>query len=252
MPIPATRKMVLKACDACRRRKIKCDGLQPCLGCRSANLACTFDAPRGQGGNRGVRATVLNDLRAKSHNRNATHEELSSSNLLPVVPTPQGSGTAPTTFHLLDECMDAWATYIYPVVPLLDASVVRLHADQASISPTSYRFVKAFLAYVCNFGRITDVDNESPGRSALGSGKYWLESAMSAQSSGVVAQPTPLLVYISFFLYGAWAGQGDYQQAWYYLREATTFFTMLRPKFEDWYDEKAQRCLFWVLVVSER
>jgi SP family general alpha glucoside:H+ symporter-like MFS transporter len=247
-----TRKMVSQACDACRRRKIKCDNLHPCLGCRSANLACTFDAPRGQGGNRGARATVLNELRAKSHSRNASSEELPSSNLLPVATSPQGIRVAPTRFDFLEECMHAWTTYIYPVVPLLDASVIRMQANQASISPTSHQFVKAFRAYVCNFGRIAGVDNESPGRSMLGSGKHWLESAMSAQSSRVVTQPTPLSVYISFFLYGAWAGQGDYQQAWYYLREATTFFTMLRPRFEDWYDQQAQRCLFWILVVSER
>jgi SP family general alpha glucoside:H+ symporter-like MFS transporter len=246
------RKVVSKACDACRRRKTKCDGVQPCLGCRSANLACTFDAPRGQGGNRGARAIVLNELRAKSKDHSSFSENLppAASSLSPDITGAQDISDEPPLSDVLGECMDAYVKYLYPVVPLLDMAFIKAQASQADRSPMSHQFVQAFCAYVSNFGHLSD--GGGPESLSEVAGKQLLETATSAQSIRLLTQPTPTSVYISFFLYGAWAGLGDYQQAWYYLREATTLFLMLRNNHEDWYDEETQRCLFWVLLVSER
>jgi SP family general alpha glucoside:H+ symporter-like MFS transporter len=243
----STRKAVSKACDACRRRKIKCNGLRPCAGCLSADLACSFDAPRGQGGNRGARATVLNELRAEAqyHDTSPPQDLQPSSSSLEADQSPGIAALAISEQNTVDTAIDAYVKCIYSVVPLLDVAVIKAHASLADVSTISHQFILAFCAYVGNFGRV----------SAFFDGAYsqrLLESAVSVQDARNIAQPTPLSVYISFFFYGAWAGQGDYQQAWYHLREATTLFMMLKPKLDDWYDEKAQRCLFWILVVSER
>jgi SP family general alpha glucoside:H+ symporter-like MFS transporter len=238
-PIP-TRKPVSKACDACRRRKIKCNGLQPCAGCNDANLACTFDAPRGQGGNRGARATVLNQLRGMSGHHEMPSEVLQSPNL-----SIEPSKPALSERNVLDKCMAAYAAHVHPVVPLLDVEIVKAQALQAESSLVSQRFIRAFCAYVSNFRRVFE------GSEVWSS--HLLNLALTNQPpTHSFSQPSPLAVYTSFFLYGASAGHGDYQQAWYYLREATTLFMMLRSTSEAWYNKKAQRCLFWILVVSER
>ncbi|RAK72678.1 uncharacterized protein BO72DRAFT_531657 [Aspergillus fijiensis CBS 313.89] len=39
------RRRVTKACDQCRRWKIKCDGLSPCTHCRVYEQNCTYEAP---------------------------------------------------------------------------------------------------------------------------------------------------------------------------------------------------------------
>ncbi|PIG82257.1 hypothetical protein AARAC_000006 [Aspergillus arachidicola] len=39
------RRRVSKACDQCRRWKIKCDGLSPCTHCRVYEQNCTYEAP---------------------------------------------------------------------------------------------------------------------------------------------------------------------------------------------------------------
>jgi SP family general alpha glucoside:H+ symporter-like MFS transporter len=248
MPPVPTRKPVAKACDACRRRKVKCNGFQPCVGCSYANLACTFDAPRGQGGNRGARATILNELRAKSQNN---HTPTAASQPSSVLVEPASPVLADS--DLVGNCMDAYKAYIYPVVPLLDASLIEAQATRKDSSLPARHFVQAFCAYVSNFGRIS---SSSEGRFAAtfteDTGKHLLDAAIYSQTLFIGPSATALSVYTSFFLYGACAGRGDYQRAWYYLREATTCFLMLRPKYDGWYDEKAQRCLFWVLVVSER
>ncbi|KAF1810878.1 hypothetical protein P152DRAFT_467583 [Eremomyces bilateralis CBS 781.70] len=39
------RRRVTRACDECRRKKIKCDGKQPCTHCQVYSYECTYDQP---------------------------------------------------------------------------------------------------------------------------------------------------------------------------------------------------------------
>ncbi|CAD6499345.1 BgTH12-03475, partial [Blumeria graminis f. sp. triticale] len=42
---PPKRRRISRACDVCRKRKVKCDGKQPCTHCMSNNLVCTYNRP---------------------------------------------------------------------------------------------------------------------------------------------------------------------------------------------------------------
>ncbi|KAI9736676.1 MAG: hypothetical protein M1834_000880 [Cirrosporium novae-zelandiae] len=44
VPLPKRRR-VTRACDECRRKKIKCDGKQPCTHCTVYSYDCTYDQP---------------------------------------------------------------------------------------------------------------------------------------------------------------------------------------------------------------
>ncbi|KAK3692369.1 fungal-specific transcription factor domain-containing protein [Podospora appendiculata] len=44
MPVQKRRR-VTRACDECRRKKIKCDGKQPCSHCSIYSYECTYDKP---------------------------------------------------------------------------------------------------------------------------------------------------------------------------------------------------------------
>ncbi|KAI0123863.1 fungal-specific transcription factor domain-containing protein [Xylariales sp. AK1849] len=45
-PMPLQkRRRVTRACDECRRKKIKCDGKQPCTHCQVYSYDCTYDKP---------------------------------------------------------------------------------------------------------------------------------------------------------------------------------------------------------------
>ncbi|KAH9859840.1 hypothetical protein IAQ61_011622 [Plenodomus lingam] len=44
-PQPQKRRRVTRACDECRRKKIKCDGKQPCTHCTVYSYECTYDQP---------------------------------------------------------------------------------------------------------------------------------------------------------------------------------------------------------------
>lgn len=41
---PRKRKHVTSACDQCRRRRVKCDGDQPCSSCSKGRFRCTYAA----------------------------------------------------------------------------------------------------------------------------------------------------------------------------------------------------------------
>ncbi|CAK7208594.1 Gypsy retrotransposon integrase-like protein 1 [Sporothrix bragantina] len=46
VPMPVhKRRRVTRACDECRRKKIKCDGKQPCTHCSVYSYECTYDKP---------------------------------------------------------------------------------------------------------------------------------------------------------------------------------------------------------------
>ncbi|KAH8888995.1 hypothetical protein GQ53DRAFT_723777 [Thozetella sp. PMI_491] len=42
------RRNITRACDDCRRRKIKCDGERPCASCAEFNSECTYNRPSGR------------------------------------------------------------------------------------------------------------------------------------------------------------------------------------------------------------
>ncbi|TKA62341.1 hypothetical protein B0A49_10847 [Cryomyces minteri] len=45
LPPVQKRRRVTRACDECRRKKIKCDGKQPCTHCTVYSYECTYDQP---------------------------------------------------------------------------------------------------------------------------------------------------------------------------------------------------------------
>lgn len=243
----SVRKVVPKACDACRRRKVRCNGQQPCLGCMSANLTCAYVSPRRQGGNRGARATVLNELRANQAQQGASHSPASSDSTdSPLIVTYAAEGS------FVQDCIDAYLCRIRSVVPILTPQALETEVQLAKTSVHSRQFILAFCAYVANFGNV--LEEVQPGHrsgSLVDYGRQCLTNALRAQAVRN-SDPTPRSMLVSFFLYGAHAGLGDYQQGWFYLREATTLFTMLKKDAVSWYDERTHSSVFWILLISER
>ncbi|KAK5951580.1 Gypsy retrotransposon integrase-like protein 1 [Knufia fluminis] len=65
-PIEATQKKrsgkrTARACDECRMRKSKCDGLQPCEACQSTDRYCTYNLSAGRSTGSGTRIRILED-----------------------------------------------------------------------------------------------------------------------------------------------------------------------------------------------
>jgi SP family general alpha glucoside:H+ symporter-like MFS transporter len=191
---------------------------------------------------------VLNELRTIAQNDAGTLQDASSSPTTTVTGTP-----VEFTQSVFEEFISVYENRIYRLVSLLPVDVLREEAIRIQVSPISCQLIFAFCAYIANFGHITDDANWGPVQSSLVNPKTnYLDHALLSLDRARVTQLDPRSVYISFFLYGAYAGQGNYRQAWFYLREATTLFMMLKDEDQDWFDRKIRKQLFWILVVSER
>lgn len=61
---PPTAKPLRRACDCCRKRKVRCDGHDPCGPCKKATIRCAYLQPPKKKGPKGLRsARVLHALR---------------------------------------------------------------------------------------------------------------------------------------------------------------------------------------------
>lgn len=61
---PSAAKPLRRACDCCRKRKVKCDGHDPCTPCKKASIRCAYLQPPKKKGPKGLRsARVLHALR---------------------------------------------------------------------------------------------------------------------------------------------------------------------------------------------
>lgn len=243
------RRVVAKACDACRRRKTRCSGQQPCVGCRAAKLVCTFKSPRGQGGNQGPRATVLNKLRASQNQDQGDVDcNSSSSSVHNHEPALELIGSS---FNREDgiKCINLYLKHIRHVVPIITEEVLWAELELVYTKPLSLQLISCFCAFVVCFGQLPNDDRTKlPERD----GVAFIQAAAATRDVVGASLPEPHDAHIAFFMYGAFAGLGDYQRAWLYLRVATTIYIMLKAGVHPWYDEEAHRRFFWILVVSER
>ncbi len=121
---------VKRACDACHRRKVKCDGINPCRNCSSAQLSCTYNAIPQKKGPKGSRAKVISELR---ETQRQTSLSAKVQNRMNGIPTPPVSPTlAPTpgmlTPEVVKDCVDFFFANVYPSMPVLDRRVIEQQA----------------------------------------------------------------------------------------------------------------------------
>lgn len=77
---------VRRACDCCRKRKVKCDGESPCGPCRKATIRCAYLQPPKKKGPKGLRSAQV--LRALRDIDEAAPAHLEG----PLSPTPHPNG----------------------------------------------------------------------------------------------------------------------------------------------------------------
>ncbi|ORY67569.1 fungal-specific transcription factor domain-containing protein [Pseudomassariella vexata] len=83
------RVRVTRACDRCKRRKIKCSGVQPCELCILAGLKCTFEATYSRGRLPSIPAVANVEARSASSRQDVPASE--RADLFPKMITPSNS-----------------------------------------------------------------------------------------------------------------------------------------------------------------
>lgn len=257
---------VKRACDACHRRKVKCDGINPCRNCSASQLACTYNAIPQKKGPKGSRAKVISELRetqrqtslsAKVQNR---MNGINSPNTHPsLAPTP-----GLLTPEMVKECIEFYFTNMYSTIPILQRQRLEQQALYMDQSLDTY----CLLTSLCAFMML------QPGMAIPGSDPFSLDAMPGASiASGTLLMeetirvrkgyeyfdsPSLNALSTSYFLFGCYYGLDMHDKAWYHLREATTMLHLIGMNKEETYlqfdsvEAARRRRLYWLFFVTER
>lgn len=91
-----------RVCDACAVRRVRCDGLSPCVRCADAELHCTRVRPRLKSGPKGVKKRTLDKL-AKVQGSQPRVRPLQPEDLRPLANNNDNNSPIPWTHSPPDD-----------------------------------------------------------------------------------------------------------------------------------------------------
>ncbi|KAI9055314.1 hypothetical protein LZ554_000274 [Drepanopeziza brunnea f. sp. 'monogermtubi'] len=256
---------VKRACDACHRRKVKCDGITPCRNCSAAQLSCTYHAIPQKKGPKGSRAKVISELRETQ--RQSTLSSKVANRLNGISSPPCSPTLAPSpgllTHDMIKRCMDFFFANMYPTIPILHRGRLEQQAVYADQNVDTYCLLTSFCAFMLiqpGMGIPGDplgLDG-LPGANLV-SGNLLVEETLRVRKSyDHLENPTLNSLVTSFFLFGCYFGLDLHNKAWFHVREATTLAHILGMQKEETYQQfdpvesSRRRRLYWLLFVTER
>ncbi|KAG9239272.1 fungal-specific transcription factor domain-containing protein [Amylocarpus encephaloides] len=256
---------VKRACDPCHRRKVKCDGINPCRNCSTTQLICTYHAIPQKKGPKGSRAKVISELRETQ--RQSTLSSKVANRLQGINSPPCSPTLAPTpnllTPDMIKECIQFFFANMYPTLPILHRGRLEHQALYADQNVDTY----CLLASLCAFMMIQPgmgIPGDPLGLDSLPganlvSGNLLLEETLRVRKSyDHLETPTLYSLATSYFLFGCYFGLDLHNKAWFHMREATTLAHILNLQKEETYsqfdavDSSRRRRLYWLLFVTER
>ncbi|TWU77657.1 hypothetical protein ED733_008138 [Metarhizium rileyi] len=257
---------VKRACDACHRRKVKCDGINPCRNCSSAQLSCTYNAIPQKKGPKGSRAKVISELRETQRQTSLSAKVQNRMNGIACPPTASTLSPTPGLLsnELAKECAQFFFDNLYPQAPILD----RRQVEQQVLYMEQNRDAYCMMTSLCAFIML------QPGMSMPAGDPYNLDMVPGANiiSSHLLLEEclrvrkgydylesiTLNSLATNFFLFGCFYGQEMHDKAWYYLREATTMMHMAGMDKEEHYiqfdaaEASRRRRMYWLFFSFER
>lgn len=217
-------------------------------------LVCRSTGSRRKKGRQGRSANVLYELKTNTNSDAIDENQLSG-----VTPVESPNDIPPTGYVkrsglLNDGLVQSCAAYFYSrmlgTVPILHPDKFQEQVERMDECPHAYCLVVAFCAFVLTqTGYLSCHQGTGPDM-----GRALLDEAMAARRHlDPFSAPIRLGITIAFLLYGCHIGCGNQRQAYYFLREATTFYT---ADMLDQSGDEDEPCfsgnLFWLLLISER
>eukprot|EP00918_Siedleckia_nematoides_P097411 GHVU01213547.1.p1 GENE.GHVU01213547.1~~GHVU01213547.1.p1 ORF type:complete len:705 (+),score=56.85 GHVU01213547.1:92-2116(+) len=266
---PSTSTAVKRACDACHRRKVKCDGVQPCRNCSSAQLSCTYHAIPQKKGPKGSRAKVISELRETQ--RQTTLSSKVANRMNGIVSPPISPNLAPTPGMLMPEvvkeCVEFFFNNVYPSMPIVHRQRFESMLPYVEQNIETYCMVTSLCAFV-----LVQPDLPMSGASAsdpfgldampganMMKGHILMEEALRVRKAFDHLENTNLhTLTTNYFLFACYFSLELHNKAWFYLREASTLAHILLLHKEESYmqcdmvEATRRRRLYWLLFIAER
>ncbi|KAK0619346.1 hypothetical protein B0T14DRAFT_430413 [Immersiella caudata] len=257
---------VKRACDACHRRKVKCDGINPCRNCSASQLSCTYNAIPQKKGPKGSRAKVINELKEKERQ---TSLSAKVQNRMNGIGSPPSSPTLAPTPGLLQndmvkECIEFFFAHMYPTMPILHRQRLEQQALYVDQTLDTYCLLTSLCAFVLLQPGMTVPGSDPysldtmPGANIVTSTLLMEETIRVRKGYDYMDSPTLNSLCTSYFLFGCYYALDLHDKAWFHLRESSTLVHMIGMNKEATYmqydsiESSRRRRLYWLFFVTER
>ena len=240
-----------RACDACKRRKVRCDSQPRCLQCVRHDLPCVYSSGPSSRSRLGAveRGTLITQYRIAI--------DQDSPIFLPQASSIIASSSGPTFEHLEPETLYSllphYVKHVYPVCPVMGDVEIRNHIQNMNANHETAMLVYAFTSIVTVSNRVPateeDIDRQVDNMVSLALGHY---------EPMKVSPPTITRLVALIFLEVVFAILDSVSMSFFYLREAITLVQMLQqhiPLTSETLDppERARRQrIYWLCFVHER
>jgi len=257
---------VKRACDACHRRKVKCDGINPCRNCSASQLSCTYNAIPQKKGPKGSRAKVINELKEKERQTSLSAKVQNRMNGLNNQPTSPTLAPTPGLLQsdMIKECLEFFFAHMYPMMPILHRQRLEQQVMYMDQSLDTYCLLTSLCAFVLLQPGMTVPGTDPfsydsmPGANIVTSTLLMEETIRVRKGYDYMDSPSLNSLCTSYFLYGCYYAVDLHDRAWFHLREAMTLVHMVGMNKETTYrqfdsiESSRRRRLYWLFFVTER
>ncbi|GAB7340233.1 hypothetical protein MBLNU457_6698t1 [Dothideomycetes sp. NU457] len=281
-PTQSTTVPVIKrssqACDACKLRKVKCNGQARCQQCSHLDLKCVYSAPR-QRRKPSKRGEVIERYKTVSNGgvdttQNAALNQASGNDFF----SPQSTQTLPAITSLLSKepfleedspgsstshyaaefyfgFLQDYEASVYPVNPVITVDEARDAILEMHTSREASAFVHALVAVTINLTHVAPEREAETKAQTL----HWVEETIKRQCPLLLhTKVTPRLIMTCQFMHICFMGMSRPDLAFYYLRQSITLIQIMRIDDPETMQslpliERARRQrLYWEAFVHER
>lgn len=242
---PQARR-INKACDACKLRKVRCNGETKCQQCSHLNLRCVYSAPKPR--QKSLKRGQLIAQYKQNTTKPAENASFLESQCLPSPVTQQfQTQTLPAISTLLSESpqstdespnstpsQDAsfyssflpdYEKSVYPVNPIISVPEVQASIGEMDSSREARAFVYVFVAVTVH---LTHCEPELEAET-LAQVSYWVTETIRTREPMMLNRKVTVRNNMtSQFLHICFMGLKDIDMAFFYLRESITMIQIQR------------------------
>ena len=248
-----------RACDACKKRKVRCDGKPGCAQCVHLNLRCLYSVINISARARKniTRGAVINAIKGSSSPGTEPHALLAPR----FSPASPSKPTGPASEQLLDRSLlrhlaCSYAERVFPWLPIIPESDFFAAIDAVNPSAESEALIHALAAVTMNLTCV------GPAHSPENIGMITQLYNKSLELRGPVMPTAPITIHstmIPFLVsHCLFSRHQNVDMVFYYLREALTQFLILRnTQYKrvgagPFVSKEQMLRLHWTLFVHER
>ncbi|KAH9878646.1 hypothetical protein IAQ61_001918 [Plenodomus lingam] len=270
---PPAQKRVSKACDACKRRKVKCNGQERCQQCAHLGLRCIY-SPSSKHRSQGKRGHIISEFRRQTYHAAAISPPILPANTAqagfqaPCVSLPPAikrhNSDAASSVSLFPSqyskafFLDLIPDYmegVYPVQPVISENELRQYIHVMDTDQDVRSFIYAFGGCTLNLTRYGNRRTEEVVQTIEELMDYSIDSMRRAHKH---FQFSVMRAMQSIFIHNCLMSLQGSDAAFFYMRDAISIIQLLRidnaedaAQFSPPERSRRQR-LYWQAYIHER